>query len=207
MLTQAEVEQLRAQLAAKEQQLADAAAAVTAADEQIASLAAAFADEETRVAAAAAALAAAEAGAAAAASDAADAAAAAATAAQAVEAQQLQMQQEVSRVFAVAGQSCTPRHKHRRGGGLHRTDWHVFSSTHASNVFLLSVAALVWCVQITCLFHSPCDAPSLACLAAQALSKKVHNVGNFMTVRVSVQTSNSHTYGTATLSFLSLACR
>jgi SWI/SNF-related matrix-associated actin-dependent regulator 1 of chromatin subfamily A len=96
------VEQLRAQLAAKEQQLADAAAAVTAADGCITFLAAAFADEEARLAAAAADLAAAEAGAAAAASAAAAAAAAAATAAEAVDAQQLQLQQEVSsRVFAV----------------------------------------------------------------------------------------------------------
>lgn len=102
VLSQAEVQQLRAQLAAKEQQLADAAAAVTAADEQIASLAAAFADEEARVAAAAADLAAAEAAVVAAASGAADSAAAAATAAQAVEAQQLQMQQEVSRVLNTA---------------------------------------------------------------------------------------------------------
>jgi chromosome segregation ATPase len=94
-IIQVEVDDLRAQLAAKEQQLAAAAAAVAAVDAEISTLAAGFAAEEAAVAAVSADLAAMEEAASAATAAAAAAAAAATAAAEAMETQQQQLQQEV----------------------------------------------------------------------------------------------------------------
>lgn len=93
---QAEVDELRAQLAAKEQQLSAAVEAVAAADQQITAAAAAFEDEEARVAAAAAELESVQAEAAAAEAAAAAAAAAVVAAVEAMQVQQQQLEAQVS---------------------------------------------------------------------------------------------------------------
>lgn len=68
--------------------------------------------------------------------------------------------------------SRAPRHKHRLGPAQ---DWHLFSSTHASNVF-----CCLWRwvrAQRRCLFHCVTLLPSPACLFS--LLQKVYNTGNF----------------------------